>query len=137
MMLLPDRRKKAHQWGLDAEAKAAEFLRGLNYTILAERLRTPGGEIDVLALEGKDTLVIVEVKARNNLDNGLFSITRAKQKRLARAAGAVLMQIENGQFTHKKFAGLPAASALNIRFDVIIITSDGPPYHLINAWQAD
>lgn len=130
MTTQPSRKQTAHQWGLDAEAKAAAFLRGKGYRILAERLRTAGGEIDVLALADAETLVIVEVKARQKLDDGLYAITPAKCKRLARAAEAVLMESD-------KIAGLHNAAALNIRFDAIIITPDAAPEHLANAWQVE
>lgn len=128
--MLTARRQAAHRRGLDAEAQAADFLRARGYRILAERLRTLGGEIDVLALDGPDTLVIAEVKARRSLDDGLYSITAAKRRRLVRAAEAVLMEAE-------KIAGLGDASRLNIRFDVIIITPDAAPEHLANAWQVE
>lgn len=126
----PTTRKAAHILGLDAEARAAEYLRKQGYTVLAERLRTLGGEIDVLALEGKDTLVIVEVKARRFIDDGLWSVTPAKRKRLQRAAEAVLMECD-------KFTGLDDYAALNIRFDVIVIAPNVPPTHLVNAWQVE
>lgn len=129
-MTLPSAKQRAHQWGLDAEATAAAYLRGKGYTILAERLRTAGGEIDVLAQEDADTLVIVEVKARRLRDDGLYSVTPAKCKRLVRAAEAVLMDAE-------KITGLADTARLNIRFDVIIITPDAPPEHLVNAWQVE
>lgn len=124
------RKQTAYQWGIDAEAQAAAFLKARGYHILAERLRTAGGEIDVLAKENADTLVIVEVKARQKLDDGLYSITPAKQKRLIRAAQGILMEPE-------KIAGLGNAAALNIRFDVVVITPNNPPQHLENAFQAD
>lgn len=129
-MTTPTRKQTAHQWGLDAETQAAAYLRAQGYRILAERLRTAGGEIDVLAMEGADVLVIVEVKARQRLDDGLYSITPAKRKRLIRAAEAILMEPE-------KIAGLGDAAALNIRFDVVVITPTAAPQHLANAWQVE
>lgn len=125
----PDRKKAAHQWGLDAEAKAAHFLRGLGYTILAERYRSMAGEIDLLAFHD-ETLIIVEVKARQSHDDALWSVTPTKQKRLAQAANAVLMEAD-------KFTGLGDPARLNIRFDVIVITPEMPPAHLQNAWSVD
>lgn len=123
-------KQTAHRWGLDAEAEAARFLRAQGYRILAERWRTAGGEIDVLAADGAETLIVVEVKARKYSDDGLWSITPAKQKRLIRAAGAVLAE-------SAKFTGLAPLLHLNIRFDVIIITPEKPPMHIQNAWQAE
>lgn len=126
--LLP--KQKAYRLGLDAETQAAEFLRAQGYRILAERWRTAAGEIDVLAADGTDTLIIVEVKARKTADDGLWSITPAKQKRLLRAALAALAEAA-------KFAGLAPPERLNIRFDVVIIAPGQAPLHLANAWQAE
>ncbi|MCH2547327.1 MAG: YraN family protein [Alphaproteobacteria bacterium] len=120
----------AHQWGVEAEALAAEFLRHKGYRILAERWRTGAGEIDVLAAENSETLVVVEVKARQKTSDGLWSVTPAKQKRLVRAAEVALSH-------HEKFTGLAPLTHLNIRFDVVIITPDNAPEHLINAWQVE
>lgn len=127
---MTERKRQAHQRGIDAEAQAADFLRAAGYRILAERWRTAGGEIDVLASPDPETVVVVEVKARKLADDGLFSITPAKQKRLIRAAGAVLNQYD-------KFTGLAPLTHLNIRFDVVIITPNHAPVHLTNAWQVE
>lgn len=124
------RKLTAHQWGIDAETQAADYLRAQGYRVMAERLRTAGGEIDVLAMDGADTLVIVEVKARQRVEDGLYSITPAKCKRLIRAAEAILMAPE-------KIAGLGDTAALNIRFDAVVVTPDAPPQHLVNAWQVE
>lgn len=129
-MTILTRKQVAHQLGLDAEAQAAAFLRDLGYRILAERWRTEGGEIDILAADGNDTMVVVEVKARQLLDDALWSVTPAKQKRLIRAAEAALIH-------HEKFTGLAPLTHLNIRFDVVIITPDNAPTHLVNAWQVE
>lgn len=127
---MSERKQQAYKWGVDAEAQAADFLRKQGYRILAERWRTAGGEVDVLAADGEETLVIAEVKARQQAEDALWSVTPAKQKRLVRAAQAVLAE-------HDKFTGLAPLTRLNIRFDVIIITPNHPPMHLPNAWQAE
>ena len=49
--------------GLSGEALAEDHLRGLGYEIVARDLRTPLGQLDLVALDGK-TLVFVEVKTR-------------------------------------------------------------------------
>lgn len=125
---MSERKAAAYRLGVDAEALAAEFLRAKGYRILAERWRTAGGEIDLLASPEPETLVVVEVKARKIADDGLYSVTPAKQRRLLRAGAAVLAQ-------HAEFAGLAPLTHLNIRFDLIVITPDAPPLHLENAWQ--
>lgn len=136
---IPPRHKRqaAHRLGMDAESLAAEYLRRKKLKILAERLRTAGGEIDVLALEGKTTLVVVEVKARATLDDSLYSITPAKRKRLIRAAEAVLAMVQEGQLPHQELIGQADLTTLNIRFDVVAVAQDVPPMHLVDAWQVE
>lgn len=128
------RKKTAQQWGVDAEAQAADFLRGQGYRVLAERLRTPGGEIDILAQDSQDTLVIVEVKARASFDEGLYSITPAKRRRVQRATEGLLMWLEEGKLSE---IGLANPSSLHIRFDVVTVVPGLPPQHLTDAWQVE
>jgi putative endonuclease len=49
--------------GLSGEALAEDHLRGLGYQIVERDLRTPLGQLDLVAMDGK-TLVFVEVKTR-------------------------------------------------------------------------
>jgi putative endonuclease len=51
--------------GRAGEDAAAAYLSGLGYRIERRNLRTPDGEIDIVARDG-DTLVFVEVKARRS-----------------------------------------------------------------------
>ncbi len=117
------RKQAAHARGLEAEQRCAELLRAKGYEIVGVRLRTEGGELDIVARDG-DALVIVEVKARRTHDAGLYAITPAKQKRLARAAAAFL-------------AGLGGAAVPNIRFDVMAVGMNGAPLHLQDAWRPE
>jgi putative endonuclease len=52
------------------EAVAADYLEGLGYQIVARDVRTPLGQIDLVARDG-GTLVFVEVKARAGHGFGL------------------------------------------------------------------
>lgn len=76
--------------GRRGERVAERALVRAGYRIVARRLRTQGGEIDLVALDG-ETLVLVEVKA-SAVMGGLDSRTpidrvdRAKRKRLESAA---------------------------------------------------
>ena len=55
------------KWG---ETAAEEYLRAKGYTILGNNIRTPYGEIDIIAsIEG--SVVFVEVKARTSRTFGL------------------------------------------------------------------
>ena len=55
----------SYYFGLLAETISALYLSIKFYKILARRLKTPFGEIDIVAKKG-NTLVFIEVKARNN-----------------------------------------------------------------------
>lgn len=72
------------RWGED---HAAVFLTGAGYTIVERNWRCAQGEIDIVAMDGNDT-VFVEVKTRSGLRFGhpLEAITPAKLSRLRRLA---------------------------------------------------
>ena len=77
--------------GAAAETLAAEFLVRRGVEIIARNYRCRGGEIDLIARD-RDMLVFVEVRLRSNAAFGgaAESITAAKRRRLARAAGYYL-----------------------------------------------
>ncbi len=56
-------RRRAWRRGLSAETLCVVWLRMLDYRVLARRLRTHVGEIDILARR-RDALVLIVVKAR-------------------------------------------------------------------------
>ena len=118
-----------HIRGLMAEDEAKRLLESAGCAILGQRIRTPVGEIDLLAFQAPDTCIIAEVKTRKTTEDGLFAFTLRQQKRLLRAGEWVLAH------THE-FAGLADIRMLNIRFDYIVISRNASPLHLINAWQA-
>lgn len=74
------------RWGED---HAAAFLARAGYTIVERNWRCQQGEIDIVAVDGRDT-VFVEVKTRSGLGFGhpLEAITSAKLSRLRRLARA-------------------------------------------------
>jgi putative endonuclease len=71
-------------WG---ENLAAKYLSMKGYEILARNIRTPAGEIDLIARKGP-LLSFVEVKTRRSASFGApeEAITAAKQQRMADAA---------------------------------------------------
>jgi putative endonuclease len=71
------------------EALAAARLEAAGWRILARNWRGPGGEIDLVALDG-DCLVLVEVRSRRTARFGLAeeSLVRQKRARMARLAEA-------------------------------------------------
>lgn len=78
--------------GRAAEDAAARALRSAGFTILARNLRTPAGEIDVVAERG-GRIVFAEVKARRaggSAGSAEEALTPSKLRRVARAAEHVL-----------------------------------------------
>lgn len=116
-------RRRAHFWGLQAEALAALWLQARLYRILARNYRIQGGEIDIVARRG-DTIAFVEVKARGDLDAAALAITRQKQKRVSRAANRWLA-------TH------PRAANCTLRADAVLIAPRRLPRHVENAFALD
>lgn len=110
------------QKGIVAELCAVWLLRCRGYRILDRRLRTPYGEIDVVAQHGR-CLVIVEVKFRGHLEDALGAITARQQQRLVRGAQHV-------------FALESARRRLDsVRFDAIVMAPWSWPRHLRDAWR--
>ena len=70
--------------GRRGEVVSALWLMAKGYRILGFRLKTPQGEIDLLALKGH-TLAVVEVKLRASLDAALAAVTSTQRDRLRRA----------------------------------------------------
>lgn len=113
------------QKGNFAEFYARLFLRLKGYRILQKNLvtgrGTTAGEIDVVATRAK-TLVFVEVKERQTLENALYAIKPMQQKRIVNAAKFYLSR--NAKY-HK----------YNVRFDAVFI-SGLKIKHIENAWQS-
>jgi len=110
------------QWG---EELAAGFLRRQGLKVLACNLRTPVGEIDIIARHGR-TLVFVEVKTRRGTAFGTpaEAVGPRKQRQIIRAAQWYLADTRQEQ-----------AAA---RFDVVaILAGAGDPVieHLIAAFE--
>jgi putative endonuclease len=107
--------------GRAAEAAAARHLERAGYRILQNNFRAKGGELDVIALDGR-ALAIVEVRYRadDRFGGGAASITPAKRRRIVNASRALLA-------TQPVLARLPA------RFDVVEVTgpADALACHLI------
>jgi putative endonuclease len=105
--------------GILGENLACAELERVGYAILARRYRWRGGEIDIIAREGKTT-VFVEVKARHGraFGSGLDAITWVKRRRIVACAAAYLARHRLGHAP--------------CRFDVVSIdlAEDPPAIHL-------
>ena len=65
--------------GISGEELAADHLRGLGYGIVGRDVRTPIGQLDLVARDGR-TLVFVEVKTRAGTGFGLPAEAVGTQK---------------------------------------------------------
>lgn len=110
----------ARRSGRRAEVFAALALMLKGYRILGFRLKTPQGEIDLLALKGR-VLAVVEVKSRTTLEAALEAV-RIDQRQRLRRAGAQLA------------ANRPALKGVTVRLDLIALTSGKWPRHVPDAW---
>lgn len=81
--------------GLLGEKTAARFLEGRGLRVVARRVRTGRGEIDLVALEGGE-VVFVEVKTRQGAAFGLpeEAVTAHKRRQLRAAAETYLAERE-------------------------------------------
>src|ERR1700692_637176 len=82
-------RKVAFRFGLSAESRAAVYLIAKGHRIVARRWRSPVGEVDIVARR-RNTLIFVEVKARERLDDAAEAVLPRQQRRIIAAAGAWL-----------------------------------------------
>lgn len=109
-----------HQKGVRAEFLAKLYLRLKGYRILAERFRTPVGEIDLIARQGQ-RLVFIEVKLRKTADTAAEAIHAQNRARVTRAAELYLQK-------HMEYTGW------EIRFDALVMAPGAWPRHIRNAW---
>jgi putative endonuclease len=79
--------------GKYGEDLACRELERRGYAIVARRYRRRGGEIDIIARDGR-TLVFVEVKAREDraFGDGAEAVTARKQRRMVQIALDYLMR---------------------------------------------
>ena len=113
-------RRAAEQRGRDGETRAAWYLRAKGWRILDRRVRTPAGEVDLVARRG--TLVaFVEVKTRKRATELDFAID---ERRLARVAAAAELLMPRY-----------AEPGDDIRVDVVLIAPGAMPQHIENAWM--
>lgn len=109
------RRQSAETRGRRAEMWAALWLRLKGYRILAQRVRTPLGEIDLIARRG-DTLIFVEVKYRPDRLQAAQALSPQALARVKRAANFLL-----GRYAHG--CGV-------IRIDAIMLCPGRLPCHV-------
>lgn len=113
-------RQRADRKGREAEAQAAQWLMQQGFEVVAERVKTKLGEIDLIARK-PGLVAFVEVKWRARPSD---LATAIDERRLARVAAAVeVVAHEYAQPTD------------DIRVDVILLAPGAKPHHIPNAWM--
>src|SRR5262245_11581714 len=107
--------------GATAEERAVEMLVRRGYRIVERNFRCKTGELDIVGRDGR-VLVFVEVRSRADANHGraIEMVTRQKQRKVSRVAGAYL-SLRRPHFNEA-------------RFDVVAIT--GHEIELVqDAWR--
>ena len=113
-------RERAEKFGRIAEARAALWLNLHGWWVLASRVRTPRGEIDLIARRWR-TVAFIEVKARKSAADLDQAIDEYRMQRVAAAVEAV---------AHRYLRSGDTA-----RIDVLLLAPRRFPRHIVNAWQ--
>ena len=106
--------------GRRGETMAAWYLRAHGWRILARRVKTPRGEVDLVARRGK-TVAFVEVKWRRRKADLDYAIDLLRLARVGAAAEALLERF--------------AAHGETVRIDVVLLAPRCWPRHIVNALQ--
>ena len=107
--------------GRRGEMLAELFLFIKGYRTIARRVKTPVGEIDLIARRGTMT-VFVEVKARAFSHQEADALMAVNRHRIVRAAQMWLTR-------------RPELASGSTRFDVIFLAPFAWPRHIVNAFQ--
>lgn len=111
----------SHARGIAAEDAACAALCDDGWTILARRLRTEAGEIDVVA-EKAGLLALIEVKSRPSLAVAAGALTPRQQSRLIGACDIILAQ-------H------PEWGRNGVRFDLLLVDPRGRVRRIADAFR--
>ncbi len=111
---------RARKAGRASELIAAFWLMAKGWRILAFRLKTPQGEIDLLARRGR-VLAVIEVKRRRTIEEALEAVTYRQRLRLLAAAENLA-------------AKRPDLAGLCVRLDLVALAPRRWPRHIAEAW---
>ena len=112
---------QAYKRGIRREILAGLYLTLTGWRVLAWRWKCPLGEIDLVAKKGK-VITFIEVKARQNEQSALDSITAHQWRRVLNAADIFMSQ-------QRQYADC------SWRFDAIIIVPRKWPKRFKNMWD--
>ncbi|MFV0296526.1 MAG: YraN family protein [Hyphomicrobiaceae bacterium] len=117
-----DVRRRRLRSGLYAERLAAVALMLRGYRIAARRLKTPYGELDIVAIRrGRlGRIAFVEVKRRNSIAEAQAALSPRQGQRIARAADYWLQR-------H------PGDQAREVGLDAVLVVPWRWPHHIRNA----
>ena len=116
-------REKAEKRGHFAEFIALIYLRLKGYRLLAQRFKSPQGEIDLI-MRRKDVTAFIEVKARGSRDQGVEAVTTTQSRRIAAAAR---FWMARDKISNQNFC----------RFDIVVVSPYLLPHHIENAFPGD
>ena len=114
------KRELAERRGRRGEGWAGWWLRLQGWRIVARRVKTPRGEIDLIARRW-GTVAFVEVKWRAGDQDLALAIDEYRLRRVAAAVEAVSHHYARPEDT--------------IRIDVLLLAPGRWPRHIVNAWQ--
>jgi putative endonuclease len=108
--------------GRKGEEKAAAALENAGMSIIAKNVRSPYGEVDIIALDGQ-TIVFVEVKAWSTygIEELQYGINQKKRRRIIETAKYFLA-------AHREYNGMA------VRFDVVFVGKEALT-HLASAFM--
>jgi putative endonuclease len=118
------KREAAERRGRAGESLAALWLRLKGYRILARRVKTHAGEIDLVAAAPFGPICFIEVKARAHALAAAESVMAGQRTRIARAANLYL-------------AARPRLSTRGMRFDIIAVAPRALPVHHRDVWRPE
>ena len=96
------------------------WLRLHGWRVLDRRVKTPRGEIDLVARRGR-TVAFVEVKWRATQAELDLAIDEWRLRRVAAAVEAIAHRYSR--------------AGDSVRIDVLLLAPGGWPRHIVNAWQ--
>jgi len=114
------KRAEAERRGRRGETLAAWYLRLKGWRVIARRVKTPRGEIDLVARRGR-MVAFVEVKWRAQGSELGLAVDAYRLRRVAAAAEAV--------------ASRHVRAGDDMRIDVLLLAPGRWPRHIVNAWQ--
>ena len=117
------KREKAEKRGHFAEMIALMYLRLKGYRLLAQRFKTPQGEVDLI-MRRRDVTAFIEVKARGSRDHGVEAVTTTQSRRISAAAR---FWMARDKISNQNFC----------RFDIVVVSPYLLPQHIENAFPGD